>query len=244
MKTQKLLQSALLLASVIIFSACEKLDDGIGIIGTGPITQNQFQVENFTNIEMDVDADVFLTQGMHQPLIINGQGNILDNLCVKSENDILKINYLERVGKHERLQIYISTPIVNQLSTTRSADIKSMNSFRSDLMIFQVYGSGIISMDIEQANIIRSQITGSGRISLNGITEELDVVINGSGNVGSADLLAQHTKVSITGSGECEVYSYEELNVNINGNGKVFYVGNPNTINSSLSGNGELRQLQ
>lgn len=244
MKTQKLLKTTLLIATVIIFSACEKLDDGIGIIGTGPMMQEHFQLENFRNIEVDVDADVFLTQGMHQPLIINGQQNILNNICVKSENGTLTINYLERVSTHERLQLYITTPSLNNLSTIRSANIKSMNAFKSDQMIFQVYGSGIISMEIEQANIIRSQITGSGRIRLNGLTEELDVVINGSGNVGSAGLLAQHTKVSITGSGECEVYSHEELNVNINGNGKVFYSGNPITVNSSLSGNGELRQMQ
>jgi hypothetical protein len=244
MKTQKLLKSALLLATVIIFSACEKLDDGIGIIGTGPIMQEQYQLGNYKNIEVDVDADVFITQGIHQPLIINGQGNILNNLCVKAENGILKINYLERVSKHERLQIYISTPTLYNLSTTRSADIRSMNAFKSDLMIFQVYGSGIINMEVGQANVIRSQVTGSGRISLSGVTEELDVVINGSGIVGSAGLLAQHTKVSITGSGECEVHSHEELSVNINGNGKVFYTGNPTTVNSSLSGNGELRQMQ
>jgi hypothetical protein len=244
MKTQKLLKSALLLATVIIFSACEKLDNGIGITGQGPMMEEEYQFEKFRNIEVDVNANVYLTQSYFQPIIIKGQLNILDNLIVTRENETLKINYIESVNTHERLEIFISLPTLKNLSTARGANISSTNAFASNHMVFQVYGSGTINMNVDFASQIRSQVTGSGKIELNGEAEMLEVVINGSGSVSTSHLITQQSKVNITGSGKCEVHSHEELSVNINGNGKVFYTGNPTTVNSSLSGNGELRQMQ
>jgi hypothetical protein len=244
MKTQKLLKSALLLTTVIIFSACEKLDTGLGITGQGPMMEEEYHFQKFKNIEVDVNANVYLTQSYFQPILIKGQLNILDNLIVTLENETLKINYIESVNTHERLEIFISLPTLENLSTARGAFISSANAFASNHLVFQVYGSGTINMNVDFASLIRSRVTGTGRIVLNGKAEMLDVVINGSGSVSTSTLITQHSTVNITGSGKCEVNSHEELSVNINGNGKVFYAGNPTTVNSSLSGNGELRQMQ
>lgn len=244
MKTQKLLKSVLLLATVIIFSACEKLDNGLGITGQGPMMEEKYHFDEFRNIEVDVNANVYLTQSYFQPILIKGQLNILENLIVTLENETLKINYIESVNAHERLEIFLNLPTLENLSTARGAFISSTNAFASNQLIFQVYGSGTINMDVDYASQIRSKVTGTGRIILNGKAEMLDVVINGSGSVSTSHLITQQSTVNITGSGKCEVHSNEALSVNINGNGKVFYSGNPTTVNSSLSGNGELRQMQ
>jgi hypothetical protein len=119
-----------------------------------------------------------------------------------------------------------------------------MNFFGSNHLSLQAYGAGRINMEVAHADLIQAQITGSGQISLKGECRKLDVVINGSGSVLSAGLIAQQSQVSITGPGKCEINSQEELSVNINGNGKVYYTGNPATILSNSSGNGGLRQLE
>lgn len=243
MKTQKTLQLLLTLAMLVLLGACEKLDDGVGITGRGPVTEEKFHLEGFKNIEVDVNADVYLVQDVHHPVIISGQSNILNNLSVVSESETLKINYINNVGMHERLSIYISLPSLNQVSTTRSASIQTMKAFTTDCLIAQVYGSGTMSLEFEHAARIRSHVRGSGQISLSGTAETLEVVIYGSGRVLSSGLVSQQSIINITGTGKCEVHSGEELTVNINGNGKVFYTGNPGVLHSHLSGNGELRQL-
>jgi hypothetical protein len=99
-------------------------------------------------------------------------------------------------------------------------------------------------MKIEHANMVRSRVTGSGQIKLEGVAEVHDVVINGPGMVATAGLITQQSTVSIIGSGKCEVNSNDKLTVRINGSGKVFYSGNPANLNSNLSGSGELRHIQ
>jgi len=111
-------------------------------------------------------------------------------------------------------------------------------------MLIQVYGSGIINLNIEEAEEISTSVAGSGHITLDGKSDDLEVVINGPGYVGTSGLVTQHGNVWITGSGKCEVNSLDELKVKINGNGKVLYAGNPTTLISHVSGNGELRRLE
>jgi hypothetical protein len=244
MKTQKLLASLLVITSLAFFSACAKLDEGIGITGQGPMLEETHQTDAFKNIEVDVDADVFLTQDRIQALRISGQENILSNLNVSVSEMTLRINYIDNINTHDRLQIYINLPVLANLSTARGAKIRSLNTFEAELMLIEVYGSGIISMNIAEAEEISTSVAGSGHITLTGKSDELRVVINGPGYVATSGLISKHGDVRITGSGKCEVNSADELTVNINGNGKVLYVGNPTTLISHLSGNGEIRSME
>jgi len=243
MKTQKLSTPTMLLAAVIFFSACEKLDSGLGITGQGPMIEEIHHLDEFQNIEVDVNARVYLTQDQARPILIRGQANILNNLTVNAAHGTLRINYLEKVHTHDMLEIHISLPTLVNLSTTRSACIQSMNAFGSERFVFQVYGSGKINMEIEHAQNISTRINGSGEISLKGNTETLDVVINGSGSVLAPELKSQESTIQLTGSGFCKVYGNNSLDVNINGSGKVFYAGTPVSLQTRVSGNGELHQV-
>lgn len=111
-------------------------------------------------------------------------------------------------------------------------------------MLIQVYGSGIINLNIEGAEEISASVAGSGHITLDGKSDELTVVINGPGYVETSWIVTQHGNVCITGSGKCEVNCYDKLTVKINGNGKALYAGDPTTLISHLLGNGELRRVE
>jgi hypothetical protein len=243
MKTQKTLSLLLLLPAIIIMSACEKLDHGLGIIGSGPVKTLSIHLPEFKSIEADVEAQVYLTQAWHRPVSISGQQNILDILDISVENETLRIRYREDVSSHGKLEIFIALPVLEHVSTARGAQIASTNSFGGSGYDFRVYGNGSIEMEVEYARIVRSHITGSGTITLHGSAEVLNVVVNGPGSVISSGLLTAESSIHITGSGICEVYGSNELFVSINGKGKVYYTGNPANIQTQLSGSGELRQL-
>lgn len=244
MKTQISLSLTILILLSGLLTSCEKLDEGIIVTGTGPMVQETIETAEFSNVEVDVDAIVYLTQGIHKPLRITGQANILSLLEVSAENKTLKINYPDGIFRHEKLEIYINVPMLEHLSTARGAQFRSLNAFGSDLLVFQVYGAGQINMQISQANQVRTWITGTGTISLEGNADMLDVVVNGSGSVLTSNLMVQNSHVTLTGSGQCQVFSSEALTVNINGSGKVYYAGNPAEVHSSLAGSGELKKLE
>ncbi len=243
MKTQKKFALILLLPAILLLSSCEKLDQGLGIIGSGPVQTLSLNLPEFKSIEADVKAQVYLTQAWHRPVSISGQQNILDILEISVVNETLRIRYREDVSSHAKLEIFIALPVLEHVSTARGAQIVSTNSFGGNGFDFRVYGNGSIEMDVEYARFVRSHITGSGSITLRGSADILDVVVNGPGGVVSSGLLTAESRIHITGSGVCEVFGSNELFVSINGKGKVYYTGNPTNIQTQLSGNGELRQL-
>ncbi len=67
-------------------------------------------------------------------------------------------------------------------------------------------------------------------------------MIDGSGDVYCADLLAERVAVRIRGNGDARVHATDELKVDIDGSGDVRYRGTP-TISKSVRGAGAVRPL-
>ena len=82
-------------------------------------------------------------------------------------------------------------------------------------------------------------ITGSGNIKLEGLGDELDIRITGSGDVAAFNLDVVRARVEITGSGNAEVSVEDELDVKISGSGDVRYKGNP-SLDVNISGSGRV----
>ncbi|MBI3259674.1 MAG: DUF2807 domain-containing protein, partial [Ignavibacteriae bacterium] len=62
----------------------------------------------------------------------------------------------------------------------------------------------------------------------------------GSGGVHAYSLKAINTKLNVTGIGNCEVNTDNQLDVHITGPGTVSYKGKPETLKKDISGTGKL----
>ena len=133
---------------------------------------------------------------------------------------------------------------------------------QNDLDII-ISGSGDVNLKEFAGKDISIDIEGSGDISLGSCetTENLSVVIEGSGEVkaladfeslnklkvsiiGSGDyygfpIEANNCNVSIMGSGDCKLTALENLDIIINGSGDVYYKGSP-AINQTINGSGSV----
>ena len=61
--------------------------------------------------------------------------------------------------------------------------------------------------------------------------------VAGSGNIHSFGLTTQSTEISITGSGNAEVYATKQLNVKVVGSGDVKYKGGA-SVDTHITGSG------
>jgi hypothetical protein len=113
-------------------------------------------------------------------------------------------------------------PSLNSLATSGSGNITSTGAF---------LGSGNF----------KASTSSSGNISIEGgSAENFQVNISGSGSVKSFGFPAQQTVVNISGSGNAEITVLQNLNADIKGSGNVYYKGNPATVNSKITGSGQL----
>ena len=212
------------------------------IRGEGAVVKKEISLDNFDGIGLAIPANVFLTQGSSQKVVIEAQANIIKNIETDVKNGTWKIHYDESVKRAEKVNIYITMADLKKISIAGSGDVSSKGAFKGmgDLAI-SVAGSGDVELMGDAKNVDVS-IAGSGDVKMNGSARNIDVSIAGSGDVNLKALSAQNAEISIAGSGNCKVNVNGSLDVSIVGSGDVYYSGDAK-VQSTVRGSGNVNKM-
>ena len=197
-----------------------------------------FDLEAFDGIELKISADINLTQGA-QSVSISGKEKAFEKLDLSVKNGILVIGAKNKAKNIPRLQIDIAMETVSMLKVFGDGNIIGEGAFSGlDKLKLDVFGSGDIEVEANCQKLL-CDIFGSGDIRVSGSANSSEISISGSGDQQSYGLQTQKTKITIYGSGSCEVHANESLDVNLTGSGNVHYKGSP-TVSKKILGSGEL----
>ena len=212
------------------FSRCEE--------GFGNTTTEELVLGDFTGIQLSTDAQVYLTQGEEQEILVKGQRNIIDELDTSVRSGIWEVEFDDCVENSDVLRIYITTPTLEYISNNGSGKIRSEDIWRVEELEIDNNGSGSIILSVE-ADQINGRNSGSGKVELEGVTQTLDYEVDGSGSVEAFDLLVRDAQLKIDGSGNFQVNVSDFLGVDIRGSGDVYYKGSPD-MKVSTNGSGKV----
>lgn len=237
---KKRLLSALLPLAALLAGCHNEINVGPTVRGSGPIESESRTIEEFTEVELPIDAEVYLTQGLTQQVRVEAQRNILDVLETDVDGDRLHIDFgRTTVRKHDRIRVYLTTPRLTRLVLAGSGHIVSTNTWLLPRLEVTISGSGSTDLACEQVTNLTTTISGSGEASWQGNAARHEISISGSGEVGSYDLDTDAADVNLVGSGRAKVRVAENLTVRISGSGNVYYKGRPN-ISTDVSGSGKV----
>jgi hypothetical protein len=234
----------LLLASptLLLTTACNREGElpGPSVRGTGPTQTETRALDNFTRLELKIDAEVIVTQGSPQQVRLEAQRNILDILETETSGDKLEIEYGRyRVRGHDPVRIYVTVPALTEVEVAGSGKVSSAAPWSAASFRVDVSGSGEATLAFAQIDALRTSVSGSGEAKLSGTASSHNVNVSGSGRVSAYDLATQDSYVAITGSGRSYVRAARTLNADITGSGSVYYRGNP-TVSSRITGSGKV----
>ena len=210
------------------------------IKGSGDIVQQSIPIASFTSIDLAIDANVTLVLGEQQSVEILAQQNIIENIKTRVKSNKWVIEFEKNVRSHDPIDIIIVIPEIKGISISGSGEVYSDDYFETDLLDLSISGSGVIDL-ITNTNQTDASISGSGDIYISGTTSEQSISISGSGNYYGFNFESINCDVSISGSGNCEIFVTSNLVVSISGSGNVYYTGNP-VVNSSITGSGQVIQ--
>ena len=229
-----------LLASIFI-SSCSKKDPGPCIQGQGAIVTRTLTVASFSGIDLAGASNVTVSQGAEQRVTATGHSNIIDRVNTSVSGDIWEIQLIDGCYDNYELSFQITVPNIEDIILSGSGNIV-VNDFtgQGDLSAI-ISGSGNIDFnDFGGCENAAFNISGSGQIrGFEDIVDlkNLNIVISGSGNYKGFSIETDNCTVTISGSGNCEVFVRDELMVTISGSGSVFYKGMPN-VSSTITGSG------
>lgn len=202
--------------SLMTFIACKKER----ISGSGPVITETRPVANFTRIHTSGSTNVFVTQGAGFKVEVNGYVNLIPFFETKLVNNTLELGYKNNTTvKNDNIKVLVTIPVLNGLSTSGSGNINTSGAFYNN-------------------PVFETHIAGSGNISFSqGTAQNYISTIAGSGSVYAFGLQAANADIIISGSGNQEITSGNNLKANIAGSGNVYYKGTP-VINVHISGSG------
>lgn len=233
----------LLFALPVVMSACHNIL-GKRVRGNGNIKTEDRSVSDFKNVEVDGAAKVLVSQGDHSSVRLEGDENLLGYMEVSQEGDRVIIR--ERHGFHlvptNDIKVYVSTKVYNQIKVSGAVDIIGQSKINNpEDLALSVSGAGDIKMDVD-APRLSADVSGSGSVDLKGQTKDVDLDLTGAGHAHCYDLLAENTKVDISGAGDAEVFASVKLDATVSGAGNVNYKGNATTVNQHVSGAGSVHK--
>ena len=205
-------------------------------------------VKDFDEIQTRVGGKVFITLGDKNEVILEGEQDYLDNIETRVSGGRLEIKnrrenswkfWGNRTGK---LTVYITVKELKGAYISGSGDIIGQSKFKADDFTASISGSGDIEIDLE-ADYVSSRIFGSGNIELSGKSNKAKLSISGSGKYFAEKMVVGDYNISMSGSGRGSVNVEGELDVRISGSGKIYYMGNPTGVNSSVAGSGTVRKI-
>jgi len=237
--------SWLLLAMPLFLASC----DGIGgkrVHGDGNVKTDDRSVSSFKTIELRIAADVYLTEGDHAGIKIEGDDNLLQFVEVEQHGDAVEVRSKQgfNLVSSNGLKVYVTTPVVEKIEASCACNIESQTKITSpDGLEVHFSGAGNIPLDVN-APRVDARLSGAGNIYLKGQTKDVKLNLSGAGNAHCYDLLAENTDVSISGFGSAEVYASVKLSASVSGAGNVDYKGNATDVEQHVSGAGGVHKAE
>lgn len=225
------------LMAILMFSCGEPC-----IEGNGTILSETRTVNNFTNVTMLGDFDVFIEQSNTYEVVVEGDENLLPYVLTENRTtNTLEIrNANNRCLRGSRkMKVFIKTPDIFRVTNAGSGYISCDNVFNQKFEVI-LSGSGVIDCaNIDTYDLIAT-LSGSGEILLSGKTIASDMVLSGSGKIKSQSMDSDECKIVVSGSGTAYVFVIDYLNASIPGSGFVYYYGNPTTVVRRIDGSGDI----
>jgi hypothetical protein len=218
-----------------------------GIRGNGQIIREEVAVSDYSEIHLSVPGEILYRQAPdNEPYLeIVADENILPLLEIESVKNCLKIKCRDNKNIHpSQLTVYTNSSYLSRIEVAGSGKVHLKEKVESSDMGIRISGSGKVVSDDLSCEKIRLAITGSGNIKLQGTGGNASCTITGSGNIDVSGYPVRNANCRITGSGKALACAEEKLTAEITGSGHVEYRGNPQIINTRITGSGNIIKLK
>jgi len=220
------------------FDNCERIN------GSGTVTTRTLELSaDISEIELNIPAEFVISSGTSQEIIIEGHPNVLDLIESDSRVNGNKWTILNESFciNSDETKIHARLTSLSSFEVNGVADVKSdgiLDNIAESLDL-EVNGAGKLELDFTENNTINIDLNGAGEIILSGQTENATIDVSGASEIKLHEMRSTNCEIDINGASEVEVNVITDLDVNINGVGKVCYLGTP-TITSDIDGAGEI----
>jgi len=203
------------------------------IVGSGVVITESRPITEFSELYVQGNYNVHIKQGNNYKLFLKMDDNLLDNTITEINGDELQIISNYEVRNSRAKDIYITVKKLDRIELIGSTTLINSNVFR--VKSLKIISEGSCDLDLHvHASTVSLNLSGNSKAKLIGTSAYFDVDISGYGHLNSLGLFSDNVILKLSGSVSSKVFSANYLDVNISGDGQVYYKGTPELkVNSS-----------
>ena len=232
---------------IILIAGCTSL---LGfnrkVHGSGNLVKETRNLQNFTEVVLSEEGDLFIEVGDQVELIIEAEDNLQEYLIAETVNNVLEIKKLPEnvtLNATKPIRYYLTVTELKSLTVKNSGNVE-ITEVDTDSFSIRVTGSGSVHIGRLDARRIEIELTSSGNLVIdNGEVEEQHVRLSSSGEYDGKNVVCQTADVKLTSSGDATLNVLEVLTADLSSSGNVYYVGKPRVIYKDSSSTGRAKSL-
>jgi hypothetical protein len=202
--------------TALIFSGCNHWR---GIRGSGDISEEYRDIEEFSKLEVSGAFTVNLLVGDDPSLKISADDNLLKHIKTTVRGDRLIIETRKNINASEAIVIDVSTPFLNRVDASGANKVK------------------VKGIDSDNFSV---DISGANTVELEGRTDKFYADMSGATKLYAGELKAERVKVDCSGASKAEVYASESLDADASGASKISFTGDARDVRTDVSGVGRV----
>ncbi len=206
----------------------------------------QFQVEEFSKLELEVLGEVTYTQSDSSYMEVSGSPDLIERLTVSDKGGTLKIELEDKkkfsMNKKE-LVIKLGSPRLTEVDFNSIGTFRLAKGFTGGDLRIENNGVGEIKVADCQVGTFALESKGVGTVVVQGTATDASIRSEGMGEVDCAALQAANVKVESKGVGNISVYAATSLDIKMSGVGNLKYYGNPADVKTDISGMGKATNM-
>ena len=220
-------------------------------IASAQVTKKTLELPEIKSIYNNSNYTVYLKQTNKQEVNVEVLTEIYELTTISVENGALIINVdrkpdnpnksvwakIDDIKLNPTMKLYVSLKNIGEIQVNGGGKVVSENSIASGIMVLSVAGNGSMDLDIK-GDIVKADISGSGKIALRGYATSCDVVVSGSGSINAFDCPIESSKTKISGSGIAELNVTSTLDALVVGPGSIKHKGNTKNTTKKVYGSG------
>ena len=240
---RKIYSSAVLL--MMLLASCVGGLFNKTIHGNGNLKSEERNINSADRIKSYGNFDIVIVQGPTASVKIEADENLMPYILTQNENGALVIKTKENynLSSDNKIKVTVTTSQLEELELAGSGNVNGEGKFTGkDHLKISVAGSGDVTLNVNTPEI-DSHIAGTGNITLSGETKDSKIEIAGVGNYTAESLMSENVEIHIAGSGNAKVYAENNLDIHIAGSGDVYYRGNA-SVKQDIAGSGKISKEQ
>jgi hypothetical protein len=196
------------------------------IVGSGEVITESRPITEFSELYIQGNYNIHIKQGNNYKLFLKMDDNLLDNTITEINGDELRIISNYEVLNSKAIDIYITVKKLDRIELVGSNTLMNSNIFT--VRSLKIISDGTCDLNLHiNTSTVSLNLSGNSKAKLIGISAYFDVDISGNGDLNSLGLFSDNVILNMSGLVSSKVFSANFLDVNISGDGQVYFKGTP-----------------